>query len=209
MNDLLLFLANASLEGARPRVVDVVVVLGDGTLVAGYPSKVSLGQERELVLTAQGAIPRVGHDTTIDLERVVWAWVTSDDGSQQTFGTPASELAGVLGDALAEAKATDPRGADAARLEIALGALAHATGDLRAADRHYRGATSMLVMLGADSRTLGDLWMRLVGVYAEMGDSEALVAATEQAVSLYTSAFGGNDARVVHARGVRAALTCR
>jgi hypothetical protein len=202
MNDLLLFLANA-------RVVDVVVVLGDGTLVAGYPSKVSLGQESGLVLTAQGAIPGVGHDTTIDLESVVWAWATSDDGSQQTFGTRSAELAGVLGGALAEAKAADPRGADAARLEIALGAVAHATGDLAAADRYYRGATSKLVMLGADSRTLGDLWMRLVGVYAEMDDPEALRAATEQAVAFYTSAFGENDPRVVHARGVQAALTCR
>ncbi len=209
MNDLLVFLANASLEGARPRVVDVVVVLGDGTLVAGYPSKVSLGQETGLVLTAQGAIPRVGHDTTVELESVVWAWVTSDDGSQKTFGTPGSELAGVLGDALAEAKASDPRGGDAARLEIALGAVAHATGDLSAADRHYRGAISKLVMLGAEDRALGDLWMRLVGVYADMGESEGLRAAMEQAVSLYTSAFGENDARVVHARGVQAALTCR
>ncbi len=202
MDDLLLHVANGSLEGARPRVVDVVVILSDCALVSGYPSKVSLGQGSGLVLTAQGSIPGVGHDTTIDPSDVMWAWATSDDGSQKTFGTPAEELERVLGEALAD-------GEDAGRLELALGALSHAKDELAAANRHYRLATSKLLRAGAGSGAIGDAWMRLAGVYIDMGDSEGTRLAMEQVVSWYESACGENHPRTVHARGVLASVTAR
>jgi hypothetical protein len=208
VSDWLLAIANGILEGARPRVVDVVAMLGDGTLVSGYPTKVSVGGSSALVLTAQGALAGMGHDAPVDPEAVVWVWITSDDGTEGTFGTPNDEIASVLGEALAEAKQTEPRGADAARLEIALAAVAHAKGNAREADRRYRGAMSKLTVLDLEPRALGDLWMRLAAVYTDLRDVQSLRMAAEQAITNYTAAFGADHPRVMHARGVleRAAL---
>ena len=201
-SDFLVYLANAALPGASPRVVDVVILLADSSLVAGYPSKVSLGQSSGLVLTAQGAIPGLGDDAIVDMENFVWGWTTTDDGSQSTFGTDGEELAKILSDALIETYVNDDSdGEESARLDMALGVVAHARRDLKTADMHYRSAMKKLA-LRDDWGATGNGWMRLVALYVDMGEAELARSAAAQAVSCYTAALGEDHSRVAHARGV-------
>lgn len=186
---MLLHLANGSVEGAPVRVLDVSILLSDGKLHAGFPSHVGVGAEPSLVLTAHGAQPSTGEDTSIDLEDAIWAWASASDGSTVMFGADAMELQTLLSQSLEEAKAVDRRGDDVGRLGVALGILSHAMGDLETADRFYRAAMAVVVMK-ATPRESGDLWMKIADVYADMREWESWKLAVSQAVTAYDIGLG-------------------
>ena len=200
VSDLLVHLANGSLESANPRVVDVIVVLADASTVAGYPSRVSIGRSQGLTLTPQGATATMGDDAVIDPSSIVWACARSSDGSSASFGTPAAQLSRALAESLAEAKRAEPRGADAARLSLALAAVAHGSGDLRSADRYYRSALGILAMIAGGDRELGDAWARLASVYRDLGDGASRQSALGQAAVFHASALGEDHPITRHTR---------
>ena len=200
VSNLLLHLANGSLESANPRVVDVVVILADASTVAGYPSRVSLGGNHGLTLTPQGATATMGDDVVIDPSSIIWACARSTDGSSSLFGTPSAELSAVLTQSLAEAKRAEPRGADAARLSVAIAAVAHGSGDLRAADRSYRYALGVLASGAGSDRELGDAWARLASVYRDLGDGASRQSALGQAAAFHAAALGEDHPITRHTR---------
>ena len=84
-NTMLLHLANGTLEGAAVRVLDVAILTSDAKLLGGYPSRVSVGPDPALFLTAHGIHPATGEDTRIDIDDAIWAWaVRKSAGSGPT-----------------------------------------------------------------------------------------------------------------------------
>jgi len=189
LDTMLLHLANGSLDGAPVRVLDVAIVLSDGGVRSGYPSRVSIGGGAALVLTSHGVQPTLGEDIPIDLDDAIWTWASASDGSTVMFGADAVELHALLSQSLEDARAVDKRSLDVGRLGAALGLLSHAMGNLDEADRFFRGAMGVLVMT-ATPRESGDLWMKIADVYADMKEWDSWKMAIGQAISAYDLAPG-------------------
>ncbi|MBX3232157.1 MAG: hypothetical protein KIT84_19420 [Labilithrix sp.] len=188
-DQLLVYLAKGTLEGAAVRVLDVSVLASDAAVTSGFPSRVVAGEDPALVLTAHGAAPGTGEDTAVDLEDAIWAWASASDGTTVMFGEPAPELHALLAQSLEEAKAADKKGEDAGRLAVALGLLSHAMGDLEAAESFYRAGMAVLVMK-APPRASGDVWMKIADVYADTEDWESWKMAIGQAIAAYDLGLG-------------------
>lgn len=190
LSDLMLHLANGSLDSAPVRVVDVDVLMSDCRVVRGYPSKIALAKESSLVLTAHGAIAMAGEDATVDLEEAIWACAIQSDGSLDTFGADRSELIALLSESFDGARAANQFGGEVATFGIALGVVAQANGDLKLANRHFRDACSVLNMAQGNDRAIADVWMRIAETYRSLNLTGAAKVAYPQAVSFYQHLLG-------------------
>ena len=124
LSDLMLHLANGSLDSAPVRVADVDILMSDCRVIRGFPSKIALVKESSLVLTAHGAVPTMGEDVTVDLEEAIWASAVKSDGSVDTFGADKAELVALLSESFDGARAANPFGGEVAVFGFALGVVA-------------------------------------------------------------------------------------
>jgi hypothetical protein len=190
LSDLMLQLANGSLDSAPVRVVDVDILMSDCRVIRGYPSRIALAKESSLVLTSHGAMPTMGEDTTVDLEEAIWACAAKSDGATDTFGADKAELVALLTESYDGARSANQFGAEVAVFGIALGVVAQAYGDPKLANRHYRDACAVLGMAQGNDRAIADVWIRIAETYRLLGQKESAKVAYPQAVSFYEHVLG-------------------
>lgn len=190
LSDLMLHLANGSLDSAPVRVVDVDILMSDCRVIRGYPSRIALDKESSLVLTSHGATPTMGEDTTVDLEEAIWACARKSDHLTDTFGADKAELVALLSESYDSAKSANQFAPDVAVFGIALGVVAEAHGDNALANRQYRGACGVLSVLQGHDRAIADTWMRIAETYRALGQVESAKVAYPQAISFYEHVLG-------------------
>lgn len=190
LSDLMLHLANGSLDSAPVRVVDVDVLMSDCRVIRGYPSRIALAKESSLVLTAHGAVPTMGEDTTVDLEEAIWSCAMKSNGTLDTFGADRAELVALLTESDGSARAANQFGPDVAVFGTALGVVAQAYGDFKLANRHFRDACRVLGLSQGNDRAIADVWMRIAETYRALGQDESAKVALPQALSFYEHVLG-------------------
>lgn len=190
LSDLMLHLANGSLDSAPVRVADVDILMSDCRVIRGFPSKIALVKESSLVLTAHGAVPTMGEDVTVDLEEAIWASAVKSDGSVDTFGADKAELVALLGESFDGARAANQFGGEVAVFGIALGVVALAHAELKLANRHFRDACGVLGMAQGNDRAIADVWMRIAETYRAIDHKDSAKVAYSQALSFYQHVLG-------------------